>query len=93
MTATTTLKLPEKLKVRIARLAKETGRSAHSLMVEALEREVAREERMREFVREALAADAAVEEGAAVYRAEDVHAWLDRLAHNRKAARPKPWRK
>src|SRR3990172_2800801 len=54
MTATTTLKLPEKLKTRIARLAKETGRSAHSLMVEALEREVAREERMREFVREAL---------------------------------------
>lgn len=92
MSATTTLKLPEKLKSRIARLARETGRSAHSLMLEALEREVAREERMREFVREALAADAGVEEGAAVYRAEDVHAWLERLARNSKAARPKPWR-
>jgi predicted transcriptional regulator len=80
MTTTTTLKLPEKLKTRIARLAKETGRSAHSLMIEALEREVAREERMREFVREALVSDAAVEEGAAVYRAEDVHPWLERLA-------------
>ncbi len=90
MTATTTLKLPEKLKARIARLARETGRSAHSLMVEALEREVAREERMREFVREALVSDTAVEEGATVYRAEDVHVWLDRLARNRKAARPKP---
>lgn len=92
MSASTTLKLPEKLKARIARLAKETGRSPHSLMVEALEREVAREERMREFVREALAADAAVEDGAGVYRAEDVHAWLQRLARKRKAARPKPWR-
>ena len=92
MTASTTLKLPEKLKSRIARLARETGRSAHSLMLEALEREVAREERMREFVREALAADAGAEEGAAVYRAEDVHAWLERLARNPKAARPKPWR-
>jgi predicted transcriptional regulator len=92
MTATTTLKLPEKLKSRIARLARETGRSAHSLMVEALEREVAREERMREFVREALAADAGAEKGAAVYQAEDVHAWLERLARNPKAARPKPWR-
>ena len=92
MTASTTLKLPEKLKSRIARLARETGRSAHSLMLEALEREVAREERMREFVREALAADAGVEEGAAVYRAEDVHVWLERLARNPKAARPKPWR-
>lgn len=93
MTATTTLKLPDKLKTRIARLAKETGRSAHSLMIEALEREVAREERMREFVREALASDAAVEEGAAVYRAEDVRPWLERLARNGLAARPKPWRK
>ena len=92
MTSTTTLKLPEKLKSRIARLARETGRSAHSLMVEALEREGAREERMREFVREALAADAGVEEGAAVYRAEDVHVWLERLARKPKAARPKPWR-
>lgn len=93
MTATTTLKLPDKLKLRIARLAKETGRSAHSLMVEALEREVAREERMREFVREAVAADIGVEEGAAVYRAKDVHAWLERLPRNPKAARPKAWRK
>ena len=93
MTSPTTIKLPDKLKARIARLAKETGRSAHSLMVEALEREVAREERMREFVREAMAADSGVEEGAAVYRAEDVHAWLERLAKNPKAAWPKPWRK
>ena len=93
MAATTTLKLPEKLKTRIARLAKAKQRSAHSVMVEALEREVAREERMRDFVRDALAADAAIEEGAAVYRAEDVHAWLGRLVTNGKAARPRPWRK
>jgi predicted transcriptional regulator len=69
MTATITLKLPEKLKTRIAHLAKVKQRSAHSVMIEALEREVAREERMREFVRGALAADAAIEAGAAVYRA------------------------
>lgn len=93
MTASATLKLPDKLKLRIARLAKETGRSAHSLMVEALEREVSREERMREFVREAQAADMGVEEGAAVYRAKDVHAWLERLPRNPKAARPKAWRR
>lgn len=79
--------------LRIARLARETGRSAHSLMVEALEREVAREERLRDFVREALAANSGVEEGAAVYGAEDVHAWLARLARNPKAARSKAWRK
>ena len=93
MAGTTTLKLSAKLKARIIRLAKATGRTAHSLMIEALEREVTREERMKAFVREALAAKADVEAGGAVYRAEDVHAWLDRLARNPKAARPQPWRK
>jgi len=92
MAATTTLKLSEKLKTRIARIAKATQRSPHSLMVEALEREITREERMRDFVREARAADAAVEAGGPVYRAEDVHGWLDKLAGRRKARRPRPWR-
>lgn len=92
MSLTTTLKIPEKLKSRIARLARESQRSAHSIMIDALEREVAREERMREFVREALDSAAALDNGADVYRAEDVHVWLERLARNPKAARPKPWR-
>ena len=42
MASTTTLKLPEKLKARIARLAAQSGRSAHSVMLDALEREVTR---------------------------------------------------
>ncbi len=62
-------------------------------MIEALQREIAREEQMQAFLREALASEAAIEAGASVYRAEDVHAWLERLARNPKAARPKPWRK
>ena len=93
MRIATTLKLPEALKARITRLAKQSKKSAHSLMIEALEREVGRAERMQSFMREALAADAEIEAGAAVYRAEDVHAWLDRMAHKRKTAPPKPWRK
>ena len=93
MTDTTTLKLPEKLKARISRLAKQTSQSAHSYMLRALEREVSREERMRDFVKAALAADAASEAGGAVYRAEDVHAWMERLAKGEKPPRPAPWRK
>ncbi len=93
MADTTTLKLPEHLKARIARLARQTGRAPHAVMLEALEREIAREERMRKFVREALAADAAIEAGAEVYRAEDVHAWLERLAQGGKPRRPAPWRR
>jgi predicted transcriptional regulator len=92
MAGTTTLKIPDKLKARIARLARDTGRSPHSFMVEALEREVSREERMREFVREAQAANADIEAGGAVYRAQDVHTWLERIAKKGKAQRPKPWR-
>ena len=28
-----------------------------------------------------------------VYRADDVHAWVERLARGQDAARPKPWRR
>jgi len=87
--ATTKLKLSKKLKARVARRVAQSGRSAHSVMREALERGVARAERMREFVREALASDTAVEAGAAVYRAEDVHARLEHLAAGAKPARPR----
>ena len=93
MSVTTTLKLPAELKTRIARLAEETGRSPHGLMVEALERQVGREERLRDFVNDAHAADRAIYEGAAVYGMKDVHRWLDQLAQDHGAERPKPWRK
>jgi predicted transcriptional regulator len=93
MAETTTLKLPEKLKARIARLAKQTRQSPHSYMLLALEREVSREERMRDFVKAAMASDAATEAGGEVYRAEDVHAWMERLAKGEKPPRPAPWRK
>lgn len=93
MTTSTTLKLPEKLKARIARIAKESGRSPHGVMVEAIEREVDRTERYRRFVKDAQAADKAIDAGAEVYGAEDVHAWMERLARDGKAERPKPWRK
>lgn len=92
MSTSTTLKLPEELKTRIARIAKASGRSPHSLMVQAIEREVERTERYSQFVKEALAADKAIDAGADVYAATEVHAWLEQLATNGKAERPKPWR-
>ena len=92
-TTATTLKIPETLKVRIAKLAKKSGRAAHAVMLEALERQVQREERMATFVQEALDSDRRIDEGEEVYRAEDVHAWMERLAAGEPAARPKPWRR
>jgi predicted transcriptional regulator len=93
MSATTTIRLPPKLRARLGALAKQTGRSAHSLIVEAVERHAAYEEQLRSLVKEALAADAEIDKTGEVYRAEDVHAWMSRLAVNESAVRPRPWRK
>jgi predicted DNA-binding protein len=93
VSATTSLKLPLRLRSRISALAKLSGRSAHSLMLEAIERHATHEERMRTFVKEAAAADRAIERGGDVYAASDVHAWLDRLASRANEPRPKPWRR
>ena len=93
MAATTTIKLPPKLKARVTTLARRTGRSAHSLILEAVERFASHEEKMQSFVKEALAADTDIERAGEVYKAEDVHAWLERLARGDKAPRPKPWQR
>lgn len=93
MTATTTIRLPPKLRARIQALAKQSGRSAHSLIIEAVERHTAYEEQMRSLVREALAADADIERTGTVYRAEDVHAWMERLAQGKRVTPPRPWRR
>ena len=93
MVETTTIRLPPKLRARIQSLAKQSGRSAHSLIVEAVERHADYEEQMRSLVKEALAADEEIERTGEVYRADDVHAWVERLAHGQDAARPKPWRR
>jgi len=93
MTATTTIRLPPKLRARVSALAKQTGRSAHSLIVEAVERHTAYEEQMRSLVQEALGADAEIENTGEVYRAEDVHAWMQRLAKDPSTKRPKPWQR
>jgi predicted transcriptional regulator len=93
MADTTSIKLPPKLKSRVATLSRRTGRSTHSFIVEAVERLATHEERMQSFVKEALAAAADVERTGEVYKADDVHAWLQRVAKGRKATRPKAWRR
>ena len=93
MAATTTIRLPPELRERLQALSELTGRSAHSLIVEAVERHADYEERLQALVRDAIAADARIEETGEVYRAEDVHAWVQRLAKEPRAARPKPWRR
>ena len=93
MAATTTIRLPPKLRTRIQALARHSGRSAHSLIVEAVERHADYQEQMRAFVKEALAADAEIERTGGAYRAADVHEWMQQLARGETAARPMPWRR
>ena len=92
-TSTTTLKIPESLKARVAAIAKQSGRAPHAVMVDALERQIAREEAMASFVQEAIDSDRAVDDGDAVFRAEDVNAGLERLARGETVRDPKPWRR
>ncbi|MCC7329485.1 MAG: ribbon-helix-helix protein, CopG family [Gammaproteobacteria bacterium] len=93
MAATTTIRLPPELRARLQALSEQTGRSTHSLIVEAVERHADYEEQLQALVREAIAADARIEETGEVYRAGDVEAWMQRLAKAPGAARPKPWRR
>jgi predicted transcriptional regulator len=93
MSSTTSVKLPPRLKSRVAALARKAGKSTHSFIIEAVERQAAHEERMQSFVKEAMAAKADIERTGEVFRAEDVHAWIERLAADPRAERPKPWRR
>ncbi|GIK34714.1 MAG: hypothetical protein AMXMBFR45_10220 [Gammaproteobacteria bacterium] len=93
MAATTTIRLPPELRDRLQALSRKTGRSAHSLIVEAVERHADYEEQLQALVQEAIVADIRIEETGEVYRAEDVHAWMERLATKPRTARPKPWRR
>jgi len=93
MAETTTIRLPPKLRARLRAIARETDRSVHSLIVEAIEKHAAYEEQMRRFIKEALAADAEMESGGIAYQAEEVHAWAQKLAQGVASPRPKPWRR
>jgi len=50
---TTTIRLPEELKTRVARLAKRAGITTHALIVEAIGEKAREMEQRQEFVEEA----------------------------------------
>ena len=90
MAVTTTLKLPEELKSRIAPLAEAAGKSPHAWMIEALEERVAQSEAYAAFVAEALEADREMTETGVGYSMEDVHEYLLTKLKGKPAKRPKP---
>lgn len=90
MGVSTTLKLPEDLKKRIAPLAKSAGKTPHAWIVEALQDQAERAEKRREFIAAALAADEEYRRTGVAYAMEDVHEYLDARVRDRNAPRPKP---
>lgn len=93
---TTTLKLADELKERIAPLAQASGQTAHAWMVAAIERQAALAEMHEQFIADAQTSAAEVDAGGALYAAEDVHAYIvaraAAIGGGKKPARPKPQR-
>lgn len=89
MPATTTLKLPDNLKKRIAPLAQSAGKTAHAWMVEAIETQAMLAEKRKAFVADAVAAHKEVEQTGLVYRAGEVHRYIRARAEGKKAPRPR----
>jgi predicted transcriptional regulator len=90
MSVTTTLKLPDELKARIAAAAEQTGKTPHAFMVEALQMQTELAERRREFVEEALLAREEVAQYGLVYDADEVFSYLQARLEGKPARRPEP---
>jgi predicted transcriptional regulator len=89
MAISTTLKIPEDLKLRIAHLAKIAGKTPHAFMVEALEAETQRSELRRDFVGTALKAEQEVAKYGEVYAMDAVHKYFSDKLAGKPARKPK----
>lgn len=94
MTATTSIKLPEDLKKRVASLAKSHDKTQHAFMIEAIRNQVAQSEQEQAFIKEAIKARRDVQASGLAYRMDDVHAEVRALAAGKQPPKVKPvkWR-
>lgn len=90
MATTTTLKLPDELKARIASAAQASGRTPHAFMVEALEKQARLAEMRQSFINDAVASAAEVDAGGALYAMEDVQTYILARTAGKAAKRPLP---
>jgi predicted transcriptional regulator len=88
MTATTSLKLPDALKTQIAQTAAREGKTAHALMIDALQTAMDEASLMRAFHDSALAAYEETVRINKVYKGEDAQAYY--LAKMRGETAKKP---
>lgn len=74
------LKLSPKLKVRVAKEARQRGKSPEQWMLDAVERELERRERFMSYVKRAQRAGFATDPVAELDARQQVRFWLDQLA-------------
>jgi predicted transcriptional regulator len=89
MSSSTTLKLPEDLKHRIAQVAEAAGQSPHAFMVEAIQAQTELAERRRQFVASALDAEREVAQFGIVYDGDEVLSYLQSRLKGQPARRPR----
>ncbi|MEI7680549.1 MAG: hypothetical protein WCK07_14220 [Betaproteobacteria bacterium] len=89
MAASTTIKIPDKLKSSIATLAKAAGKTPHAFMLDALESQADLAEQRRKFIATARSAEQEVATYGLVHDADEVFAYMKAKAACKKAKRPK----
>ncbi|MGJ7901103.1 CopG family ribbon-helix-helix protein [Lysobacter sp. 1R34A] len=86
--STTTIRLTEELKARIARAAERSGTTPHGFILGALEEKVGEAERRRDFVDEAERRWQAFVADGQVFAWEDMREYLARRAQGERPALP-----
>jgi predicted transcriptional regulator len=89
MPVSTTLKLPEELKSRVAEAAEAAGKTPHAFMVEAIESQTALYERRRVFLADGLSAREEVAQYGLVLDGDEVLSYLKARLEGRKIAKPR----
>ncbi len=84
----TSLKIDDGLKSRVQQLASQRQRSAHWIMLEAIQQYVEREEARESFKQEALASWATYQETGRHLSGQEVRAWLSAWGSDDEKAMP-----
>ena len=88
--STTTIRLPQNLKERIARAAERTGTTAHGFILEAIAEKAEHEERRAEFEDTAERRYAGIVASGKTVPWKEMRRYLERRVTGSKTVRPKP---
>ena len=87
--STTTIRLPQELKERVARAAERAGTTAHSFMLEAIAEKAQQEERRGEFQDSAERRYAEIVASGKTMPWNEMRCYLERRLTGKKVVRPK----